>query len=326
MSTFDGALLSILRKTPLHLPGSELAALLRSDAATVAKSVAGLCEAGFEIEDRPGLGYRMLSAPDRLIADDLLSRLGPSSFIRNILVFAETDSTNQRAVDLGESGAAGGVAIFAERQTRGRGRFGRRWESAAAKGLWFSLLLRPSLPMTQWPRLTTWAAVAVAETFEALGAERVKVKWPNDVEIDGRKAAGILIEAMPDRAGNHFAVVGVGVNVHHTLDDFPEEIQGRATSLHLALRRTIDRPDFATRLLRTLAERVEDLADERFAELVGGAERRSSLLGRRVALQAGERRVEGVAEGLAPDGRLILRLGSGELECVGSGEATVVKE
>src|SRR4029434_10201311 len=119
--------------------------------------------------------------------------------IRDVIVFEETDSTNEQASKMGESGALGGLAIFAERQTAGRGRFGRRWDSASHRGLWFSLLLRPSLPMAHSPRMTTWAAVAMADAIEQTSGLAVQIKWPNDLQSHGRKLAGILIETGSDR-------------------------------------------------------------------------------------------------------------------------------
>ncbi len=324
MNTLDTALIGALRRSTVHFPRTELAALLRTDAATVTARVDELRAAGFEIDERPGLGYRIVSSPDRLIADDLHARLGPSSFIRDILVFAETDSTNQRAIDLGTSGAPGGIAIFAERQTAGRGRFGRRWESASHLGLWFSVLLRPELPIESWSRLTTWAAVVVADAVEDATGLSVAVKWPNDLEIGGRKLAGILIEMQADRTGAHFAVAGIGVNVNHTDDEFPEELRSRATSLRIASRRVIDRAALAATVLQTMSRRVGDIHDAGFPALLAEATRRSSLLGKRIALQTTTDRIEGVAEGLAPDGRLLLRLASGAIDVVGAGEATVL--
>jgi BirA family biotin operon repressor/biotin-[acetyl-CoA-carboxylase] ligase len=324
MSTLDAALLGALRRATIHVPRSELAALLRVDAAEVGARIDGLREAGFEIDERPGLGYRLVGSPDRLIADDLRARLGPSSFIRDILVFAETDSTNQRALEIGLHGAAGGVAIFAEKQTAGRGRFGRRWESASHLGLWFSVLLRPALPLGAWSRLTTWVAVVVAEAIEETTGASVSVKWPNDLEFRGGKLAGILTELQTDSAGQPFAVVGIGVNVNHAVEDFPEELRARATSLRVATRRTVDRPALATAILRAMARRADDVLDAGFPALLSEASRRSSLIGKTIALQTATERIEGTAEALAPDGRLIVRLASGAIETVGAGEATIL--
>ncbi|MEQ1854067.1 MAG: biotin--[acetyl-CoA-carboxylase] ligase, partial [Chthoniobacteraceae bacterium] len=209
----DARLLRLLREAETHFPAGELAAELGVPEPALEASLAGLREAGFDIEDRPGEGYRLIGSPDRLIADDLHSRLGGCELAREILVFEETTSTNDVAARLGREGHAGGVAVFAERQTSGRGRFGRRWESTAREGLWFSLLLRPGWPASQWVRLTTWAGVAVAGAIERVAGQSAKIKWPNDVLVDGRKVAGILTECSTDSSGRMFAVVGIGLNV-----------------------------------------------------------------------------------------------------------------
>jgi BirA family transcriptional regulator, biotin operon repressor / biotin---[acetyl-CoA-carboxylase] ligase len=324
MNTLDAALLFALRNTKVHLPGSELAKLLRINPETLAAHVRGLCEAGFEIENRPGLGYRLLHTPDRLIADDLKARIGQLRFVRDVIVFEETDSTNEQAAKLGEAGALGGLAVFAERQTAGRGRFGRHWDSASHLGLWFSVLLRPSLPLEHWPRLTTWAATAMADAIEQTTGLAVQIKWPNDLQSHGRKLAGILTETGSDRDGNYFAVIGIGVNVNHTTDDFPVELREFATSLQLETRRAIDRSALAVAILKTFHEWEDRLAND-FASVVEAAQRRSSLIGKTVAVQCADNRIEGRAIGLDVDGKLRVELPDGNTETFGSGEASIVK-
>jgi len=322
VNTLDAALISALRNSRVHLPGGELAALLHTDQTTVIQRVEGLCEAGFEIENRPGFGYRLLHAPDRLIADDLKSRIGFLPSIREVIVFEETDSTNEQASKLGESGALGGVAIFAERQTAGRGRFGRRWESASHRGLWFSVLLRPSLPMQLWPRLTTWAATSMADAIEQTTGLAVQIKWPNDLQVHGRKLAGILIETGSDPSGTYFAVIGIGVNVNHGVEDFPEELRVSATSIQIETRRTIDRSAFAASILKTLNSWMDCLTDD-FPSVIAAARRRSSLFGKTIVIHSGEKRIEGRAVDLDADGKLLMELPDGTTQSFGAGEATM---
>ena len=221
MSALDTRILTALRASEVHLPATDLAGQLAAPLTAIEARLAELRGAGFEIEERPGLGFRLLRSPDRLIADDLLARLGPCALVRDIVVFNETSSTNDHATLRGRQGAAGGLVIFAERQTAGRGRFGRPWASASHRGLWFSLLLRPALPVSAWPRLTTWAAVSLAAAIEDSLGLAAAIKWPNDIYLGGRKVAGILAESGTDSAGQPFAVVGIGVNVNHEAGDFP---------------------------------------------------------------------------------------------------------
>jgi BirA family biotin operon repressor/biotin-[acetyl-CoA-carboxylase] ligase len=323
MMSLDARILAALRVSEVHLPATDLAAQLAAPLAMVEARLVELRGAGFDIEERPGLGFRLVRAPDRLIADDLHSRLGSCGLVREIVVFEETGSTNDSAMQRGRQGADGGLLIFAERQTAGRGRFGRAWSSAFHRGLWFSLLLRPKMPMSEWPRLTTWAAVSLAATIENSLGLAAAIKWPNDIYLKDRKIAGILAESGTDTAGQPFAVVGMGVNVNHEPKEFPPELQGKAGSLRMATGRVVDRPSLAVALLSELDARFPQLVSS-FPEIIADAARRSLLLGRWVQLQSGHSLIEGRAEQLDADGHLLVRGTDGSLSRLTAGEVTVV--
>ena len=323
MTPLDARLLHALRETRVHLPASDLAAQLGENADAIRSRIAALGDAGFEIEDRPGLGFRLTAAPDRLVADDLTARLGPCALVRDILVFAETDSTNDLATQLGRQGTPGGLAIFAEHQTAGRGRFGRRWASASHRGLWFSLLLRPAFSQAHWARLTTWAAVSVAAAIEESIGAKTAIKWPNDVFLGGKKVAGILAESGSDVTGRPFAVLGIGVNVNHEPDDFPAELRATAGSLRETTGEPLDRTALAAAILRALDNRAAQIADD-FPAIIAEAAARSFLLGRWIQLRAGEILAEGCAEQLDENGHLILRHADGTLGRFIAGEVTVI--
>jgi BirA family biotin operon repressor/biotin-[acetyl-CoA-carboxylase] ligase len=319
----DARLLGALRMAQVHLPATDLAAQLAVPLAVIEERLGELRGAGFEIEERPGLGFRLLRSPDRLIADDLFSRLGANELAREIVVFAETASTNDSAMQRGRQGGRGGLVTFAESQTAGRGRFGRVWASASQRGLWFSLLLRPELPTTAWPRLTTWAAVSVALAIENSLALTTAIKWPNDIFLAGKKVSGILAESGVDQAGKPFAVVGIGVNVNHEPSDFPPELADKAASLRMVTGRMIDRSALAVALLRELDARAPQAVSD-FSALVAEASRRNLLLGRWVQLQMGRTLVEGRAEALDADGHLLVRTPDGNLTRLTAGEVTVI--
>ena len=321
--SLDSQILRALGHSAVHLTSADLANQVGAPAEAVEARLAELCAAGFEIEDRPGFGFRLLGAPDRLVADDLLARLGECALIREIVVFEETDSTNDFAMRRGRQGGGGGFAVFAERQTAGRGRFGRRWDSASHKGIWFSLLLRPNLPFAHWPRLTTWAAVALASALEETIRARTEIKWPNDIHIEGKKIAGILAELGADAAGKSFAVLGIGVNVNHVPADFPQELSGKAGSLREWKGGLVDRSAFAVALLRALNARLPDL-ESAFEKIVQDASLRSALLGRWIQVKAGEAIAEGIAEKLDEDGHLLLRTADGGVSRLTAGEVTII--
>jgi BirA family biotin operon repressor/biotin-[acetyl-CoA-carboxylase] ligase len=320
MNATDSGILKILRAASQHIPTTEMAAQLQTAPEQIAARIAELQAAGYDIEIHPHFGCKLIAAPDRLIADDLAAMLDGISLAREVLVFESTPSTNDLAARMGREGAAEGVVIFAESQTAGRGRLGRRWESDARMGLWFSLLLRPDFSSALWTRLTTWAAVAVAEAVEAVTGCKAGIKWPNDIYIGGKKVTGILIESHFGKSREGFAVVGIGVNVNH--EQFPPEIAERAGSLRLACGHPLDRQQLATTLLRRL-DVLHPLLKNDFAELVARAEKRSILHGQRIEIRAGETVLAGRVERLDADGGIVLRTDGGGEVSVCSGEVTV---
>jgi BirA family transcriptional regulator, biotin operon repressor / biotin---[acetyl-CoA-carboxylase] ligase len=189
---------------------------------------------------------------DRLIATELRAGLAGCRIGNEIVVVEETESTNDLAWEAAERGAAAGFVVFAERQTKGRGQYGRRWESAPYQGLWFSVLLRPAMTLRESPRLTSLLAEVVSATIAEETGCAPTIKPPNDIYIAGRKVAGVLVEGRTAGDGSYVAVAGIGINVNQTIDDFPEELRANAGSLAMATGRKIDRSKLAIALLRNL--------------------------------------------------------------------------
>jgi BirA family transcriptional regulator, biotin operon repressor / biotin---[acetyl-CoA-carboxylase] ligase len=186
---------------------------------------------------------------DRLRAEKLR---GGETIGRDIIVLQQTESTNEVIRQMSAGDWPEGLCVFAEHQTAGRGQRGNKWESAAGKGLWFSILLRPKIEIKDSPRLTTWAAGIIAGTLRGEFHLPATVQPPNDVWIDDRKIAGVLVEMRAQIDGPHIAVVGIGLNVNHAPSDFSEEVRERATSVAIVRRGRLDRHLLAVALLRNL--------------------------------------------------------------------------
>jgi len=199
-----------------------------------------------------------MSPPDRLIAAELSTSLGGNVIGRRIIVLESTGSTNDFLRQMLTPELPEGFVVFAEEQTAGRGQRGHRWASAPHLGLWFSILLRPRIPLHESSRLTNWAAQAVAATIRSSGLTPV-IKPPNDVYVDGRKVAGVLVETKAGRGQEFAAIAGIGVNVNQAPTDFPVALRERAGSLAMALGRKIERAPFALAVLREL-ERTRHFA------------------------------------------------------------------
>jgi BirA family transcriptional regulator, biotin operon repressor / biotin---[acetyl-CoA-carboxylase] ligase len=222
-----------------------------------------------------------------------------------------TDSTNLRARELAEGGAPSGTVVTADEQSTGRGRHGRVWSAPAGAALLYSAILRP-LDLTHL-MLPLAVPVAVCEACESVAPVRCAIKWPNDIWVDERKLAGILIEARPPE----WAVIGVGVNVSIEPDEFPDDLRWPAISLGHG----VEPPALREALDRALERWVE--ADA--ATVREHFEARDALRGRRISWEGGPEAGDrsGEAEGIDERGNLLVRSTDGVVHALGSGEVSL---
>ncbi len=323
----DTVILAAMRQSgDAGASGAELAKQLGVSRAAVWARIEELRKLGYDIAASPHHGYVLRASPDSLHGDDLVARLGETRVVgRDIRVFKETDSTNDIVDKLAHDGVAEGVVVFAESQTQGRGRLGRRWLSPAGKGLWFSVLLRPDLQPMAATQLTVISAVAVARAIERQTGLTPGIKWPNDIMFGPRKCAGILIELSTEIDHIRHAVLGIGLDVNLAAEEFPPELRGIATSLRAEAGQPIDRPALAAAVLRELDIVYARLCDGDFHEVGDDWMRRCITLGRRVTIRIGDRAVTGTAEALDDEGALLVRNEHGRVERILGGDVTMEK-
>ena len=306
--------------------GADLSQKLHVSRAAIWARIEDLRSLGYDIEASPHRGYRLLSAPDVLHADDLISRLGKTEVIgRDIRVFEETTSTNDVIEKLARDGVKEGVVVFAESQTRGRGRLGRKWMSPAKRGLWFSVLLRPDLRPQETTRLNVASATALRRAIESQTGLKPEIKWPNDILIHGKKVAGILTELSGELDHVKYVVLGIGVDVNLSQGDFPTELRKLATSLKAELGKPVSRPELAVVILRELDRDYARITSGEFAAVADEWEEHGTTIGQEVTIRTGDRRIRGRAESLGEDGELLLRTEHGHLERIIGGDVTLDK-
>ncbi len=325
--TTDAQILAALRAAGGGtVSGAELSQRLGLTRAAIWARVDELRRLGYEIEASPHLGYRLISTPDLLHADDLLTRLGQTKVVgRDIRVFQNTTSTSDVIEKLARDGVKEGVVVFAESQSKGRGRLGRQWLSPSGKGLWFSLLLRPTLRPQEATQLTIAAATALRRAIQAETGLAPDIKWPNDILIRGRKVAGILTELSAELDRVKHVIIGIGVDVNLGASEFPLEFRKQATSLQIEADRPVSRPELATAILRELDADYARLRAGQFTAVADEWAQHCTTLGKPVAIHIGSRRVSGRAEALDDDGALLLRTEHGSLERIVGGDVTVEK-
>lgn len=242
---------------------------------------------------------------------------------RFLQVFEEVGSTNDEAARLAEAGAPEGTAVLAERQFRGRGRLGRGWESPAGLGIWTSILLRPPLPPEEAPLFSLLGGVAAAEAIAEVTGRSAGLKWPNDVIVTDKKVGGILAELRTEGVKVSHLILGIGLNVNHARDDFPEGLRNTATSLRIAVEADVSRLALLRALYSTLDRWYDRLLREGQAPLLARYRALCLTLGREVQVQGDGETFGGEAVDLGQRGELVVRLPTGELRTVVAADVTL---
>jgi BirA family biotin operon repressor/biotin-[acetyl-CoA-carboxylase] ligase len=237
-------------------------------------------------------------------------------------LLARTGSTNDAARALAEGGAPHGTLVLAEEQTAGRGRGGHAWSSPPGLGIWMSMIVRPaSLPAPGL--LPILVGLAAAEAVDPFVRPAVtNVKWPNDLQLAGRKIAGILCEGSWDGALPGAVIVGMGVNVLHAPDDFPEDVRGTATSLRIVAGWSPPRAEVAGAIASAVARTLVRPPGQLTGALLDALRRRDALEGRSVRV-TGATETAGTALGVSPAGALLVRTTEGRLQTVTSGTVRI---
>jgi BirA family biotin operon repressor/biotin-[acetyl-CoA-carboxylase] ligase len=305
-----------------YVSGQDIARTLGMSRAAVWKRIRAMRLKGFGIEGAPGAGYRLVEGPDVLEEADVASRLTRRPFWSSFVFLPVTDSTNRYAAEAAAKGSPHGTVVCADEQTRGRGRLGRSWASPRGVNLYLSLLLRPPIEPRFAPRLTLATAVALARAVERIANLPAGLKWPNDLYLGNRKAAGILAEMSADPDLLRHVVIGVGLNVNAERGDFPEPLRETATSLKLSSGgRRFSRAAVLAGFLDEFAEVYETFLSGGFAALLPDWRKRSFLDGKRVTVRVNDEDAEGTVLGVDEEGALLFRrLGGRRTERLQSGE------
>jgi BirA family biotin operon repressor/biotin-[acetyl-CoA-carboxylase] ligase len=323
MSQRKKTVIDILRDSPGFVSGEAMSVKLGISRNAVHKHVKSLRSRGYRILGISRRGYLLEEEPCRLSMGHITDRTAGSRFGGSYRYYDEIESTNAETKSLANSGAPEGTVVIAEAQTAGRGRLGRRWTSPAGKGLLFSVLLRPALPMSDAHLLTLAIACAAADALESLVATQVKIKWPNDLFIGDRKVGGILLEVAGEQDEVDWVVAGIGINVNTEYSELPVALRRTATSLKIAGGEPVDRSELLARLLLALDEHCADAAANGFERALSGFRRRDYLLSRVVSVETREGPVAGRAAGIDERGALLVELPQRQIRRFLSGDVTL---
>jgi len=323
--TRDGSLnellLLLLSKKSSYVSGEEISEKFGVSRTAVWKQVNHLRKLGYEIDSVPRVGYCLKRSPDLLLPEEIIQNSRLEFLARKIYYYPSIGSTNDEAKKLAQNRAPHGTLVIAEEQTGGKGRLGRTWISPPREGIWLSIILRPSLEPYEAPRITMTCAVAAAKAIRKVAGIDCRIKWPNDLLVEGKKVAGILTEMSADMDSINFVVTGIGINVNNT--DFPAEIKETATSLKLASGKNVDRLKILTEFLSQFEGFYRDLENGDFEKILGEWRELSCNLGKRVRIIGRNSELEGIALDVDSDGALLVKTDGGTVERVLSGDVSL---
>ncbi len=257
---------------------------------------------------------------DLLLKKEIRRGLGTRVIGREIVHFHETASTSDRAREFAEKGWPEGTVVVAERQTRGRGRRGRFWFSGDRTAVSLSIVLRPKIPLDGAPGITLVAAVAVAGALRKVAGRAVKIKWPNDVLMNGKKVCGILTEMSAGPGLVEYVIAGVGINVNVTMDELPPDLRDTATSLLIETGERFSRAGIARALLEEFERLYEMFTGRGIEPIVPLWKELSGIIGKRGMVELFNGTVEGKIIDLDKNGSLVIMDSNGREHRVVTGD------
>ncbi|MFH5781227.1 biotin--[acetyl-CoA-carboxylase] ligase [Heyndrickxia oleronia] len=307
------------------LSGQALADILGCSRTAVWKHIEELRKEGFELEAVRKKGYRIISTMDRVTENEI--RLGlKTSKLGSMIQYLDTiDSTQKVAHQLAQEGCPEGTIVVAEEQTNGRGRLTRHWHSPKFTGIWMSIVLRPKLPPFKAPQFTLITAVAVVQAIEQLCDLQPEIKWPNDILIKGKKVTGILTELQADSDKIHSIIIGIGINVNQTREDFPEELHSVATSIAIENGGKLSRSILIQQILANLEKYYQIYLDKGFAPLKLLWEIYAISIGKDIIARTVNEVIAGKAIGISDEGVLKIQDKNGVIHDIYSADIEVGK-
>ena len=316
----------LLEEETHYVSGSALADELSVSRVAVWQHMEKLRAHGFDFEAVRARGYRLIGRPSTVYGPLIEAHLQGRQLQFGLECFDEIDSTNDEAMRQLARGRATPFVILAKRQTRGRGRFGRVWQSEAEQNLYASFAFRPQVEPARMQTFTLWMGVNVCELVANFTRLMPGLKWPNDIVFNGHKAGGMLTEARMDADQIRDLIFGLGLNINYAPEDLGEPNR-RATSLAAQMHSSLDINRFAAAMIGRVLDAYEQFVSGAYRATF--AERWNTydiLRGQTISLLKGTESVRGVASGLDDEGSLIIRTDHGRTERFRAGEVTIEKK
>lgn len=303
-----------------YISGQKISEKLGCSRTAVWKHIEDLRSEGYEVNAVRKLGYQIISKPDKISANEIQLGLQTKSLGSKIYFEDTLPSTQKLAHRYAYENAPEGTIVVTEEQTEGRGRLDRKWHSPKYTGIWMSLILRPNIPPMNAPQLTLLAAVGVVRAIQEVTGIEPDIKWPNDILVSGKKVVGILTELQAESDRINSVIIGIGVNVNQSIDQFPDSLKEIATSLAIINGEKIDRALLLQQMLFHIEKLYYTYLDNGFNVIKLLWESYAVTIGQQIVARTLQGSIKGRALGITDEGVLRLQSDDGEVHLIYSAD------
>ncbi|ASN05527.1 biotin--[acetyl-CoA-carboxylase] ligase [Virgibacillus necropolis] len=303
-----------------YISGQQLSDDLQVSRAAIWKHMKKLEEDGYKIEGKTKKGYKIIEYPVKTSENTLQWGLQTNWLGKKIVHKTSATSTQHVAHQLARENAPHGTIVIADEQTEGKGRMNRSWYSSKNKGIWMSIILRPEILPYLAPQLTLLTATVLADVFDKKLGITPQIKWPNDLLINQKKTAGILTEMQAEQDQIQYVVIGIGINVNHTIRDIPEELSEKATSLYLSSNHERSITDIIQQLLQSFEPAYDNYLTNGFSDVKAKWESYGFKIGQPIHISTIKKSWTAKFSGIANDGALLIENKDGQIEKMYSAE------
>ena len=315
LTSFDNTgLLKVLNFLKTHeseyLSGQDLSDVLKISRVAVWKHVKKIRSLGYKIESKQKRGYKFVNTTDKLLPWEISKKLKTNFIGKRIYYFDEIDSTQNFALNISSQNIENGTIVLAEKQVNGIGRLNRKWHSPKG-GIWFSIIILPEFEISDATIIPIASSLALCTTIEKIHGVSSKVKWPNDITINGKKVAGMLVDATIQANKIEKIVLGVGINFKIDISKIEKKIKNTQnyygiTSL-VSSQSKMKQIELFTEFLLELEKVIQDLTDGKKDKIVKKWSRHTDIFGKQISIKTNKGKITGIATKIDLDGALIIK-------------------
>ncbi|WP_067725624.1 biotin--[acetyl-CoA-carboxylase] ligase [Oceanobacillus damuensis] len=304
-STRDRLINLLAENEDKFISGQALSESLNISRNAVWKHMKDLGKDGYEIEAKPRKGYRIKEYPDKLSSNTIKWGLESKWIAKTVIHKHSVESTQTIAHRAARENAPHGTIVVADEQTNGRGRMSRTWHSSKEKGIWLSIILRPEMPPNHASQLTLLTATVLADVLNSFEGVEPLIKWPNDILLNQKKTAGILTEMQAEQDRIQYILIGIGLNINHSIEDLSEDIQMKATSLKIETGKEWSIKTIIQRLLTAFETSYDLYMKNGFHPIKEKWEHFGFKIGENIKIQTFSDQWEGKFLGISDEGALL---------------------